>query len=318
MSQFPWAERLRQFPDPSDQVNLLTNVLLNIMSNFVPNEIKTIRPREPEWLNRNVKNLLRKQHKIYKRYTKNNYKNEDKLILDHLRNECSLAIKSAKERYLIDLGAKLSDPTTGQKIYWKILNKFLNKCKIPRIPPLLVQERLITNFKEKALIFNNYFSSQCTPLMNGSELPPLHFRTNNRISVFEITINEISDIMTGLNTKKAHGTDNISVNMIKLCGDHLCVPLKIIFDNILETGIFSNQWKQANVTPVHKKNNKQIITNYRPISLLPILSKVFERIIFKNLYNYLTTNDLITIKQSGFRPGDSVHKSTRFKDVKGL
>ena len=93
--------------------------------------------------------------------------------------------------------------------------------------------------------------------------------------------------------------------MIKLCGPHLCVPLKIIFDNILETGIFPDQWKEANVTPVHKKNDKQIISNYRPISLLPVLSKVFERIIFKNLYNYLIFNNLITKNQSGFRPGDS-------------
>ena len=75
--------------------------------------------------------------------------------------------------------------------------------------------------------------------------------------------------------------------------------------NILKTGIFPDQWKEANVTPVHKKNDKQIISNYRPISLLPILAKVFERIIFKNLYNYLTKNKLLTKNQSGFRPGDS-------------
>ena len=62
----------------------------------------------------------------------------------------------------------------------------------------------------------------------------------------------------------------------------------------------------ANVTPVHKKENKQLINNYRPISLLPILAKVFERIIFKHLYNHLVKNDLITKNQSGFRPGDSV------------
>ena len=168
-----------------------------------------------------------------------------------------------------------------------------------------MQDKFITNCKEKASTFNDYFSSQCTPLLNDSVLPALRFRTNSRISSFEITCNEISDIIAGLNTKKAHGPDNISVNMLKLCGEHLCVPLKIIFDNILETGIFPDQWKEANVTPVHKKNDKQIITNYRPISLLPILAKVFEKIVFKNLFNYLVSNNLITKNQSGFRPGDS-------------
>ena len=105
---------------------------------------------------------------------------------------------------------------------------------------------------------------------------------------------------------KAHGPDDKSVNMIKLSGNTLCEPLKLIFRNIFETGIFPKQWKRANVTPVFKKQNKQLLKNYRPISLLPIFAKVFEKIIFVDLYNYLVTNNLITKNQSGFRPGDSV------------
>ena len=81
-------------------------------------------------------------------------------------------------------------------------------------------------------------------------------------------------------------------------------PLK--FDNILETGIYPEQWKMANVIPVYKKDNKQSISNYRPISLLPIFAKVFEKIIFTNLFNHLVRTNLITISQSGFRPGYSV------------
>ena len=64
-------------------------------------------------------------------------------------------------------------------------------------------------------------------------------------------------------------------------------------------------WKLANVIPIFKKGDKQLIKNYRPISLLPICGKIFEKIIFNNLYNYLNTNNLITKNQSGFRPGDS-------------
>ena len=223
------------------------------MSNYVPNESKTVRPSEPEWLNDNVKTLLRKQNKIFKRYKGNGYNNDDKIILDRLRNESYEAIKNSKEKYLTNMGAKLADPATGQKSYWKILNKFLNKCKMPRIPPLLVQGKYVTNCKEKASIFNNFFSSQCTPFSNNSNLPALRFLTNSRLDSFEITINEIHDILTNLNTNKAHGPDSISGNMIKLCGQHLCVPLKIIFDNIIRTGVFPDQWKETNVTPVHKK-----------------------------------------------------------------
>ena len=144
-----WDARLRQNPNPNEQFEILNQCVLNIMTNFVPNEVKTICPREPEWINRNVKNLLRKQNKIYKKYKKNGYKNEDKIIMNRLRNECFDAIKNDKEKYLEGLGAKLADPTTGQKIYWKILNKFLNKCKVPRIPPLLVLEKLLLILKKK-------------------------------------------------------------------------------------------------------------------------------------------------------------------------
>ena len=64
-------------------------------------------------------------------------------------------------------------------------------------------------------------------------------------------------------------------------------------------------WKLANVTPIIKKGDKQFTKNYRPISLLPICGKMFEKIIFKNLYNHLITNQLISKNQSGFRPCDS-------------
>ena len=63
-------------------------------------------------------------------------------------------------------------------------------------------------------------------------------------------------------------------------------------------------WKHANVTPIFKKGDKQLIKNYRPISLLPICGKILEKVIFNNLYSYLHTNNLITKNQSGFCPGD--------------
>ena len=176
---------------------------------------------------------------------------------------------------------------------------------MPRIPPLFSDGKFITDCVEKATIFNDYFAKQCTPFQTGSVLPPLVYHTTNRLSYFDIRVEEVEDILKVLKTNKAHGPDDISVSMIQLCGKELCKPLQLIFQNILRTSIFPDQWKEANVTPVHKKKDKQTVSNYRPISLLPIFAKVFERIIYKNLYNFLTTNKLITKNQSGFTPGDS-------------
>ena len=93
--------------------------------------------------------------------------------------------------------------------------------------------------------------------------------------------------------------------MLLLCDDPVILPLKIIFRNILLTSIYPDTWKLANVTPIFKKGDEQQIKNYRSISLLPICGKIFEKIIFNNLYSYLNANNLITKNQSGFRPGDS-------------
>ena len=92
--------------------------------------------------------------------------------------------------------------------------------------------------------------------------------------------------------------------MLLLCDNSVFLP-KIIFQNILVTSTYPDTWKHANVTPIIKKGDKQLLQNYRPISLLPICGKVFKKIIFNNLYSYLNANNLITKNQLGFRPGDS-------------
>ena len=93
--------------------------------------------------------------------------------------------------------------------------------------------------------------------------------------------------------------------MIKLSDVSLVTPLKIIFTNCLSQGVFPGIWKCANVVPVHKKNEKNLKSNYRPISLLPIFGKMLEKLMYDSLYSHLDSCDLLNPNQSGFRPGDS-------------
>ena len=116
---------------------------------------------------------------------------------------------------------------------------------------------------------------------------------------------DIVSLIRKLNPNKANGSDGISGQMLLLCDDSVVLPLRIIFGNILSAATYPGLWKLANVTPIFKKGDKQLIGNYRPISLLPLCGKIFEKIIFNNLYKHLTTHHLITKNPSGFRPGDS-------------
>ena len=94
-------------------------------------------------------------------------------------------------------------------------------------------------------------------------------------------------MIKALDISKAHGHDGISVNMIKICAGSIAHPLTLIFQNSLAAGIFANNWKKANIVPIHKKSDKQIVSNYIPVSLLPISSKIFEKLNFNELSPFL-------------------------------
>ena len=305
ISDYPWRLNLNSNPDPNCQVTLFTETILNIVSNFVPNETVKITPRDPPWITKPLKTLLNKQKRLYRNFKRHGYKPEDKIRVDNFNADCMIAINNAKETYLGNIGNQLADPNTSQKTYWKILNKVMNKCRAPKIPPLLVNNKFIVNCKEKVIEFAILFSEQCSPLTNNSTLPNFAYITNARLNNIVISEVEIITLIRNLNTGKASGPDGLSAHMLHMCDDTIAVPLKIIFESILSTGVYPDLWKSANVSPIHKKSDKQIINNYRPISLLPICSKLFEKIIFNQLYSFFNDNHLITKNQSGFRAGDS-------------
>ena len=97
----------------------------------------------------------------------------------------------------------------------------------------------------------------------------------------------------------------LSIRMLKLCGESIYKPLNLILKFCLETGQFPSDWKKANVVPVFKKGDKQLLKNYRPISLLPIIGKIFERLLYNQMFEFFIRNDLISQNQSGFKSGDS-------------
>ena len=108
-----------------------------------------------------------------------------------------------------------------------------------------------------------------------------------RLSSITCENNDILKIIRNRDTSKAHGFDNISVRMVMLYDDSLIKPLLIIFQNCINSGVFPDSWKKSNIVPVHMENDKQLINNYRPVSLLPICIKIFERIIFNFIFHIL-------------------------------
>ena len=163
------------------------------------------------------------------------------------------------------MSAKLDNPNTAPKSYWSIISRFLNRRKMPAIPPVLADGKLLSDFKIKTEIFNSHFAAQCTPVKNASALPKFKYRTDKRLNYFTINENDIFLIIKNLNADKAHRWDNISIRMIQLCGKEIILPLQLLFKSMLEEGIFTDYWKKSSVVPVHKKESTNLINKYRPI-----------------------------------------------------
>ena len=193
---------------------------------------------------------------------------------------------------------KVTNVSKNFAAYWSLLRRLLNNKKIPLIPHLFHENKFVTDFKEKAALFNSHFVTQCPLISNSSKLLwHIQYLTNKRLSCVSFSHNKIAKVIQNLDPNKAHCHDNRSIRMLKVCGHSIYKPLEIIFNQCLETGVFPSEWKKGNIVPIHKKGDKQTLKNYRPVSLLPICGKVLERLIFNEMFEFFIESKLISSSQ---------------------
>ena len=205
IKMFAWREHLEKLICPNEQVKLLNEVLLNIYSNFIPNKVKTIRPRQAPWITQAVKNFLRKKNRAYKSFVRSGRPGDKLEGIQKMISEGVRLVEEAKRNYFFKAGKTLANPGTSSKTYWSLINTVLNKAKIPMIPPLLENGLFVTDFAEKAQIFNDYFILQCTTIDTDSEIPQETPVTTTLITDFVIPEEKILNIIRSLKPNKAHG-----------------------------------------------------------------------------------------------------------------
>jgi hypothetical protein len=138
------------------------------------------------------------------------------------------------------------------------------------------------------------------------------------LSSLETNPDEVLDILKSLKTNKATGPDCTGAKMLKEAGPSIAQSLCNLINMSLRKCIFPAMWKQANVIPIHKKNERHLVNNFRPISLLSCAGKIMEKVVFKHVFNYIRDNNLITEFQSSFIPGDStVHQLVQLCHIFG-
>ena len=136
----------------------LNETILNVFWNYVPNKYITIDDKDPVWMNETIKSKIKTRNKLYKQYIENDRFESDFMMIETLITEINDLITSTKDLYYNNLAKKLNNPLLQAKTYWSILKTFYNDKKIPIIPPLLIDDKFVTDIQTKANIFNKFFA----------------------------------------------------------------------------------------------------------------------------------------------------------------
>ena len=152
---------------------------------------------------------------------------------------------------------------------------------------------------------NDFFVEQTILDESNATLPPNIDPPENKFNSISTSPHEVESILKSLQLGKASGPDEISNHILKKLATPLSGPLSNLSNFSLATGKVPLLWKEANVTPIFKKDDPSVVSNYRPISLLSAVGKVLEKVVHKHLFNYIRDHEILSALQSGFIPGDS-------------
>ena len=203
---------------------------------------------------------------------------------------------------------------------WDTLQNIINKLKSKSVYPntFFFDGRQVNNITTIANKFNEYFTAIGSDLADAIDTSgkPIFssYLRNASVANFTFTYTNSDEVLTlinGLKPKHSSGHDEISSKLLKDIGVVIAPTLSVIINQSLCTGVFPDKLKIAKVIPLFKKGDESLIENYRPISLFSSISKVFERIVFNQLYKYLDDNNLLFDSQYGFRK----HHSTELAAV---
>ena len=269
------------------------------------------------WITKGIFNSIKVRNKLYKLYLKkpseqslNKYK--------QYRNRLTSIIKTSKKmHYSKELGKAEGDLNATWKVINNITNRNKQKAQIERIK---IDNNELTDSAEIANAFNSYFTSIGPDLASQIKSDNCNFtqflnRPSENTMFFVSTHQyEIKEIVKKLKSKSSAGYDGISTKLLKQIINNIASPLAFIFNLSLTTGTCPDLLKLAKVIPIYKKDNPNLLTNYRPISLLPCISKILEKIIYKRLNSFLCSNKILNSSQFGFRK----HYSTDFAITKLL
>lgn len=302
-----------QLPQLSGNPSSDTLKFVTCLSNAISHGTTEIKKRSllkyqvAPWLNVNLQSLIQLKNKLLKLRRKSRTTDVD-IRLKRLSKVIKIASKEAMNDYYID---KLSKIQHDPKKCWRFLNQTLGRKRKSDIVLKDVSGEMIRLDKDKAERLNQYFINSVHELrrhFDHSEDESWYaFRTLRRHQNFfrleETNETQIADLISRMDVNKASGSDKISTKIILKCSSELLPYLVCLFNSSVNNFVFPDILKIQKIIPIPKESHSISVENYRPISILSTIDKIFEKILYQQFSSFLESEHLLSDNQYGFRKG---------------
>lgn len=305
--------------DPNINYNKMSSILEKAKEKHLP--VKTVKFKKRKhkiapWITTGIIHSINYRDKLYKNLKKCDPSSSQFLDLkNNLKTYNSILRKSIRSAKLTFYHSEFVKFKRDTKRTWGVVQSVLNNnahCLKEFPKYFVINGKNVEDTYAIADGFNRFFANIGKELAdkiigpsNCSFKDYLILKTRSVFSFSSTTPSTVLSTIKNFPSKSSSGHDNLSMKILKSVSQVICEPLCLIINQSFTTGIFPEFLKLAKVLPVFKKENNAVFTNYRPISLLPILSKIFEKIAYNQLYTYLVDNKLLFISQHGFRTNHS-------------
>ena len=278
------------------------------------------------WITSGLINSIEKKNTLYKKWKKTvtkKLKQGDVTLYTNYKNyrkNLKFLISNAKKLYY---SKKFDQANGNSKKTWEIINELRGKEKSKNKSSFIVNGEIIKDRRTIANEFNQYFVSIAVKMnsitnIDCDGIPILSIpdfmsymdcKVKESIYLHECSPDEIGIIIQELNSGKA---SDIAINVLKRCCKIISPYLCKFYNNFMETGSFPAILKTGQISPIYKKGNPQLMENYRPVSTLPCLGKIYEKIIYSRLYSFLISKNILYDNQFGFRKKHSTSQAINY------
>ena len=298
--------------DASECWEILEDRVRQFLNEKCPSkEFRTKEIREPWVTNELIEEIKDKDRAM--RTAKRTGKVEDWVAAKAERNRVGRLVEQAKADFLRDQQEELAD---NPKKFWRVIKSIVpgKKPKVGKISLSTTNEggEEVSIDEAKVAEFINEYFSGIGPKLAEQHREPWRFygeAREDQCPPFLTHFDQVLRLCREINTMKSSGFKDIAAKIFKDAFMVLVPQLVYMFNLSLSTGIFPDGWKRATIIPLYKGGTKTEVSNYRPVSLLPLPGKLLEKIVHACLTHFLDENKIISDKQGGFRKGFSTSTS---------